>query len=170
MLAWEKSLALSCFCFFALIPSASRGQLHKATALGLASPQFRWAESARSTVFLAPAGCWAMCVCWAVTPSTRVSFGPKSKLPVLLCCRNADVVSASLPSSNKDIPATVASAHGAPSWRCDGSRTFRNLGWKERGKEHLLNSCSGPAILCFYFLKTPPNHFVKDKMSPPFHG
>ena len=90
-----------------------------------------WAGDPSAVGLLGRAVSWEQCpwpqqaagqrVHQAVIQSTYVPFGPKSKIPVLYCCRNADVGSASLPPFNKDTPSAVESQSSCTaSWRCDG--------------------------------------------------
>ena len=150
--------------FLALRLSVSHGQLQRSTSLGVASPQLRWTVCVCVCVCVCggrvrgvpgSAGHWAACLSGCMRPLV-CCLGPHRSSLRQDCCELG------LPPFPWDVKQTPSHHCGcapwAPSRRCNESRTFQNLGWKERGKEHLWNSSSGPASLHLFFCNPHPDY------------
>jgi len=133
--------------FLALRLSVSHGQLQRSSSLGVASPQLQGRILQKENGVLSV---------WRRMDTRVCMVGPHRSSLRQDCCELG------LPPFPWDVKQTPSHHCGcapwAPSRRCNESRTFQNLGWKERGKEHLWNSSSGPASLHLFFCNPHPDY------------
>ena len=173
MLDCVKSVVLACVCFW-----LSGCQFHMVSSREARPSAWRPLSSGGQRVCVCVCVCMCVCVCvvggcvvFLAQQATGLRVCRAACRP-LVCCLGPHRSSLrqqccelGLPPFVKQTPSHhCGCAPWAPSRRCDESRTFQNLGWKERGKEHLWNSSSGPASLHLFFCNPHPDYWIGQKV------
>ena len=169
MLGCVKSVVLACVCFW-----LSGCQFHMVSSREARPSAWRPLSSGGPSVCVCVWVCVCVCVCGGRVRGVPGSAGHWAAclsgcMRPLVCCLGPhrsslrqDCCELGLPPFPWDVKQTPSHHCGcapwAPSRRCNESRTFQNLGWKERGKEHLWNSSSGPASLHLFFCNPHPDY------------